>query len=546
MRLRKAVERALFIVICLLVVRLYLRIPFNDDSFLPYSNIAWSWYPLNRLEPLSGIWDLAVWPDRYLPLRAETYIGSLSSIIYFPLFLLWPSPHSARLLGVFALGAQALIMHRLCGFGALKTFLLLLAFMPYAFQHVTDTSVAGIQIAIILLIVLMIERWSSLLTRGARPSCGYPVLAGLLVFLGVWAKLSFLFYLPVIPLFLLRAAVRNRAVLRERGPRRRFLLHVAVAAAVAGVLTGALLTARCGSGGSREMPYYAWGGICMDIGLEERGYDYSSPARHLAGMTRYLTNPLLAAGRVSHTDKNAPASGVALFGVTVLLLLYGAVRRRRRPEDRGFIIVNVCAGAAVVIAVVFSPAAYSMYHLLMAYPFPLLILFLILSRLRGDRLVAALLALFIGLNLWQYYRLSGMDYRDWERVHLAGFGLVPNFECLREALDRHADTHVFIHGDWGTYYIKALYGRRDQCNIWAAPLAGDDGLDKVHAACERTGRGPMFIVLREQGGSDIGFIRSRFPGLVRLDLDCDAGSWEIWYVPRKRSRYHEIDRGRTA
>src|SRR5436305_1009926 len=57
---------------------------------------------------------LAVWGTSFhLPLLTYSYVGSVHALLYWPLYLLWPSPISARLFGGLFLIAQAVIHSRL-------------------------------------------------------------------------------------------------------------------------------------------------------------------------------------------------------------------------------------------------------------------------------------------------------------------------------------------------------------------------------------------------------------------------------------------------
>ena len=95
---------------------------------------------------------------------------------------------------------------------------------------------------------------------------------------------------------------------------------------------------------------------------------------------------------------------------------------------------------------------------------------------------------------------------------------------------------LHVHVDWGVEYIKALYGNRDQCNVAAWPMESDEVVRRVCDICRQTGRTPMFIRMKERSGTDLAFLKRNFWGLVPMQLDCDAGAWEIWCRPVRRWR----------
>lgn len=552
-------EGAAILLISLLTVRLFARVPYHMTVYSMYCNLAWLYYPLNALDPISRIWDLVLFPDfkflmpsaaphwmtaawdsipfmdAWLPLRADSWVGSLQSLIYLPLFLAWPSPDSVRFLGLIFLALQAFLIRRITGGDTLIIFSLLLAFMPYSFQHVIDVSMVTYQLTCLYLVVYLIAVWGERAGAEGRLQWRYPLWIGFVTFLGIWFKLSFLFYLPVIPLFILRVAVARRPLLAHPAARRRFVAQCVAMGLVAGVLTAVLLNAQTGSGGTRRIPYYAINDSCMRIGVDETPFRYT-PWEHCVALLRYLTNPLQTAQDIYITNTTATPSGVAILIAAVALFAYGAARIRRRGGGFGFLAVNALAFCCVAIAVVSHPAAAGMRHLILAYPFALLALFSICAELQGDRVVTALVALLASLGLWQYHLLSGMDWHEWERRHGAGADLVPDFACLAKTLDPYADGYAFVHADWGTYHIKALYGPRDQCNVAAWPLDSMGAVLKVRDICRRAGRKPMIIRMKQNSSADLPFLLRSFPGLVPLKPDCDAGPWEIWYQPWARSR----------
>ena len=532
--------------ISLLVVHLCSPLPHNIDTYLPYSNLAWWYYPLNKLDPLTRYYDLALFPnfkslmpssspdllvriwnsipfmDTYLPLRAFAYIGSLPSLLYFPFFLAWPSPHSLRFLGLIALALQALLICRIVRYDVLKCFLILLVSMPYSLLHFTDYGPTVFPLTLIYLIVYMIGKWLKAVGDEAALGLVYPPAIGGLVFAGIWIKLSFIFYVPVIALFILCYAIEQRPRMAIPGVRGRFLRHCGILVVTAGVLTGTLLNATDRVPGGH---YYQIAWRITQTALADGNYTYRI-TQHCADLLRLFLNPLKGASMICDVTHTVTPSGVMLCGVIITLLAYGAVRLRILKRDIRFVAVNALAFTLVLGVLISSPVAVAFHHLIMAYPFLVLALFSVFSELRGDRIVSALLVLFLALNLWQYCGLFGMDRREWVRP-----GTVTNYECLGEALDSHTRGYVFCHVDWGTYSIKALYGRKDQCNVWVWPVDSMETVQRVRDMCRKTGRRPMFIRMKENSSTDLEFLMRHFPGLVPMRLDCDAGAWGIWYQP---------------
>lgn len=174
-------EAAAILGISLVAVCLYAHVPLQMDSYIYYGNLAWWYYPLNRLDPLSRVFDLVLFPnfmfvvpsfapgflvriwdsipfmDTYLPLRPYAYIGSLPSLVYVPLFLVWPSPQSVRFLGLILLAVQAFLICKIVRYDTLPCYLIPLAFMPYAFQYIVDTGPVACQLLLVYLVVYMMR-----------------------------------------------------------------------------------------------------------------------------------------------------------------------------------------------------------------------------------------------------------------------------------------------------------------------------------------------------------------------------------------------------
>lgn len=522
-------EIAVMIAISLLVVYLFSYVPMNADSYVIYTNLAWWHYPLNKLEWQSALFDLAPFGGHYLPLRADTYIGSINSLIYYPMFLIWPSPHSVRLLQLIALGIQAFLICRLTKYDMLKCFLILIAFMPYSFSHIIDVSVTGYQITGIYILIYLIAQWSQSFRKDTRWCWMYPMCIGFILFLGIWAKLQFVSFWPVVAIFVLNAAIKNRDVLAIRCRRAQFIRHCIIMAAIAGLLTGILLNAWCGSGVSSKIRYYEWGPRFIKIALEEGNFEYS-PLPHLVGKLKYLMNPLQSAEFIYPTGVRVTVSGVALLAVTATLLVYGTVRLRMSGMGNGFILANACAIGVLTIIISCHPGMGAMRHVIMVYPFILLAMFHIRARLPGDRTITLLLSAFVVLNVYQYYKLTKMDYHTWEQMHPPGYGLVPKFTQLQKALDPYSGKYVYVHVDWGTYYIKALYGNRDQCNLNPWPLDSVETVKDIRRIGRRTGRKAMFVRMKDRSGNSLSFLKEHFPSIVRLPIHANVG-WEVWYEP---------------
>lgn len=137
--------------------------PYNMDEFCHYHPIISRHYKYNVLntfrENCRG-YDLSFLnTGLVLPLRAYAYEGSSSSLYYYPLFLIWKDPRSARFLGLLFLLVQSLLLARIFNQRYEYTLLFLLCFFPYFFQHLVDTGPINFTTTSIFLLYWLMIKW---------------------------------------------------------------------------------------------------------------------------------------------------------------------------------------------------------------------------------------------------------------------------------------------------------------------------------------------------------------------------------------------------
>jgi hypothetical protein len=182
-------------------------LPFTMDEFLVHIPISCALHPLNQLHRARehcGFYDLAPLPavlgdaKVYLPLRAYSYVGTLNALLYLPLFVAWPSPYSARALGILMIGIQSIVLSKLFGQNWRTIFFLLVCFAPYAIQHSVDTGqLAGFTTGITLLLWLT-RRWVVAWKEPGSRGYALAIAQGLLLFSFIWARINNLIFLPSI------------------------------------------------------------------------------------------------------------------------------------------------------------------------------------------------------------------------------------------------------------------------------------------------------------------------------------------------------------
>jgi hypothetical protein len=446
-------------------------VPYNMDEFVHYHALACATAPLQRGLPVfrdgCGLYDLrpplatSAWP-----LRSYLYIGSVPAVPFYPFWWLLDDPVSVRVQGaVFALvclllGSRLLRVRP----SSLATAAVLLPVLLVTF--LVDEGPVGLS-AVLLLAALAAWR-RALAADGRRASLGWSVAAGFLIFLGLWVKLVFAWWLPAAAYFAWSEG-RRREGDGDGSARRR--MPALVAAALSCALPTGLLLASVDRDGR---PY-------LDTALR-RGRIEAGPEGFGEGATR-LWSYAVDAGRVAPRNLVLPSWPVDVVpGLLALAVVVAGVRRPRRREVRAW---------AVLAAATFGVASASPYS---QWPhhffFPLLLLVLALAvaldglgpRTRKGVLIAAALFWATLVARWP----------------AAAFPTTSSFakdEMLRTLRARGLDRDTFqVHASWGTYYIAQLFGDPERVVVYLKGISDDPRLlAEVRALASARGR-PVLLV----------------------------------------------------
>ncbi len=520
-----------FLFLGLFVYVFFKFVPFNVDEFLAYHPIACLEYPQNKLNTFRescSEYDLAIVPPNYLPLRSYKYVGSFHSLLYYPLFKIWPSPYSARCMGLLMLVLQAYLVFKIFNVGFFNSLMMLAVFLPYAFQHMVDTGPVAFQTTSIFLICYLAKQWAEKLAHGKKHSWLYAFAIGLVMFLSVWNKVFYFVLMPAIFSLTAYFLIINKQIWKA-GIIKNFFRDVFLLFFVLGLLIFLLFHAVDRQG----MPYYKiFSQETHVIPLS----DLSQWWGHFQEIFKYFANPLLAAHRIFilNTDSFFTPSGVSLLFLFVLLLGFGLWRLRGRTPGAGFIVLNVFLFILTLLLMAQDKDVWAMHHLVLTLPFILLAVFYVLSQLGDKKIVLLFTLVFFLINLGLYYSLRSLRINGEETTNecAVSHGLV----ALNEALKPYSHDDVFVVVSWGLYYFKSLYGNRDQCVLYidlppikyfnsAQPfsslnvLQSFEKIQRVTAKAHK--KGVLFI-----GRNDMGEI---FKGFKQLKFAFDTDPWVVWY-----------------
>ena len=451
-------------------------LPYNMDEFVHYHALGCASAPLGQDLPSyrdgCGLYDLRLPFTRiWLPLRSYYYIGSFPAAVFFPFWLLVDDPVAARVQGALFFVAFVLLAARLVRVSPALVLLASLFFPVFLLAFVADQGPVGLS-ALLLLVALLAVRRSLAAERphGAR---AWAALAGGTVFLGLWVKLIFGWWLPALALFALAHARRRGDSIRESVRR---LAPVLAAGALALLVPAAVLLASVDIDGR---PYGA---------ALSRGRISTEPTQVEAGaarLVRYLTDAsLLAPRNVALPSGPLDVMPALLAG---LILASGLARaHERRPGVAGWALLGL------VTFVLASTSAFTQWPHHFAFPVLFFVLALAVALDAGGRPTRVAAATLV-LVLW-----ASLAVR-WPSATFPRDSSPGKDELLAFVRARALDREMFqVHSSWGTYYIAQLFGDPGRMAVFVKGIPDDPRqLREVSCLARERGRPVLLISARD-------------------------------------------------
>ena len=499
-------------------------IPFEGDEFYQYHALFCRYYPWNRLNTFMagcGEYDLRLTgTDLVLPLRAYLYSGSFPSLYYLPLFLLWPSPISARWLNLLFLLAESVVLGRIFQFDGRRVFYGLLLFFPYAFQHVVDTGPVSLHLLSVFVIYALAIRWCRSL------HLVYPILIASVIVACIWTKLVYLLLLPGIAVLVILAFFQSGLHERVWQGRRRFWLQLILGIALTTGMTSMLLF----SSAPLSPDQYP---LIEEL---QRGGGYSLTYLYRSfwnlGITQLWMNPLSATHRIYEVSRLSPIfslSSLALFfGISwIILTAWITVRPARTGLAVAAILYLVFLGTTVLV--IRTKVAWGMHHLILVFPFLILAILTTISALRrtvtgaslGLRslfLTGGVLLGMLNAGMYAYFPFQQKLTRaDPSKMHAHTLLSDPVF----------AQRYFYVVLDHGMYFFQALYGPRDQSVLYVR-LNSREKIRQLELLAKQHKRQLLFLANVREPVSDLHLLRSALPLIRCKALPTDA-VWQIFY-----------------
>lgn len=448
-------------------------LPYNMDEFVHYQPLGCATAPLSErlgvFRESCQLYDLRLpFTDRALPLRSYLYIGSFPAGVFYPFWRLLQDPVAARLQGaLFLLLAGALAARYLrVRPGAVALAGLVFPLVPACF--LADEGPVGLSVLLLLAALLLFRRAATV--GSMRESVVAATLAGLAVFLGLWTKLTFAWWLPAL---LLQGQREARAA---RLSSRGLAAGVLVLALAAGLPTLFLLTSTDNEG----RPYYA--SVTRARLSADPGQSTGSGAR----LSRYLLDASQAVARTLEFPPFPTDAFPVLLSAAILVWGF-----RARSELRGEILLWVALFFLTFGLSLPSPFTQWPHHLVLAVVFLVMAVARVLDVLPARAfgasvLVVAIVWLSLGVRL---PRATARLEASFEKDELLAF-------VRGRGLDQRM---LQVHTSWGTYYIAQLFGDPERAVVYLKALPDDaPRLREVRRLADEIGRPLLLVSSRRQ------------------------------------------------
>ena len=436
----------------IIVISFHKVIPYNMDEFVQFKQLRCFFYPNNQvLEGSDCGWLNLVLPGTTfaLPLRAYDYIGSFPSLYYLPLFLIWKSPISARLVGYLFLGLQALLLHKLFKIRTSVLLAGLILFFPYFFQHIVDTGPVVFQTTSIIAIYLLLDRWFK------SGHFRYVLGIGLLVFLGMWTKINYVWFLPGIALITCIKAIEFRKSFWDK-KNKLFIQGVVVSVLSLFLTLSYLFASNPGNRSHRPL---------IDSLLSGESRTVTNTIRKLWSLdvTRKLLNPFQTTSRIFEINPDASVMdfyGLSLYlFIPLLFLVAFAAKKVWKPT------LLYIAFLMTFFIIAMTKNASLMHHVVLAFPFFILFVCEMYVELRkahfkpiSNFLCATMVCAFVLINSAVFLLVPTQKIIDWDDPSKMEVAEVLNDSYI-------ASNYIFIHANWGSYFYTGLFGHKNQAAI---------------------------------------------------------------------------------
>lgn len=530
-----------FITVCAvaaLITLLGWYVPPNMDIFLPYHPLACHYYPnavYNIFDaPCSGVFDIKIlgfipWP------RAHDFqgFGGLS-LLYFPLFLLFPYWQSAIVMGGLWLIATVWLFIRITG---VNPWIALLAFGTNFFlvyNTLYDVGPIGLHLTLVYAIPYLTGRILNAKTDKTR--LWLNIALGTLVFLGIEYRLLFLYFLP-------GSALLTLVLYRQPGESWlkatwRLAKHCDNAITLTIILLLLLMFGRTSNG------QFYWTVMQSMSWHYPHFHSAFSYLQHLRDMTvTYLLN-FHASGGILYGAQDLGLLSLPVnykevaitspFWIITAFIYRGFYRCRQTAEDKQEwldtawkVAALLAAGMVTLLLVSSNEKSRHAFHIIPVMADVAGSAALCLDYLRRHQKIrlalvsGALAASQIAVTLTIVTQKALVGY-SWDRM--------PALDYVRQpAIAEHA---LISHMDWGTYYISSLYGPKEQLVTFTPTIPDQWNMQRLLAVAHQHNRYLVLVMNTVRIGPKTKKLKELLPTLQKVfPVERIKTGWEVWAEP---------------
>jgi hypothetical protein len=487
------------------ILFLLIIVPPDMDEFVHYHALACLFYPANSLNtfqaPCNDIY-LSIFGFS-LPLRSYPYIGSMSSLLYAPLFYVWQSYHSARILGVFSLVGIAYGISRGLKIRLPLTLVLVTWMFPLSYTVILDTGPIGFQFfAAFTLPYLLVRK-----KRNLFSDC----LVGFMGFIAFWNKP---FFFVLTPFMLIWWILLIKIHQQKDDFIKDYIKSLFVSLITAAIFILIVFTARDTTG----TPWFTFiVALNKSVGFNEL-WTRSEVLEFLVNIPHFAMRHYI-------TDRSLQVMTYIFWICTLSVICIGSLR------SKGTFFANLALCISVLLIYILignNKLCNSAHHLAFLFvPLSALLTLNLLTYKENSkaqkyfRYVMLLTLIFIQSTF--YYTLTQVKIRTENEWSLTEINEVLNTQFV-------AKTKLYVVTDWGGYYFQSLYGDPDQAVVYIELSRFPQQISQVVNLAIKTGRSPVFI-----GRTDLQHIwmanaKRFFPTLNQFQLTKYPNAyWGIWY-----------------
>lgn len=341
----------------------------------------------------------------------------------------------------------------------------------------------------------------------------------LIVFLGIWAKLTYLWLLPSIGILLLILLLENKTSL-NRIACKKIVLHI-LGSGFLLILSLGCIFLSTDPHNSNRFPYLEQITNSKSLSIHQL---FQLNIIRNRGVVKALFNPFEATQRIFVVKEpnliTAFYCGVIfLFVPTCLLALRINWRDKIKPSLFYF------ASLLTFTITLYTERAWAMHHTVLSFPFFLLSILAVIDLFRKHyakkfaRIAMISAIIFVFLNSYFFINFPKQrikEHDDWSKIEI--HKQLQNPEL--------ANDYFYVVVDWGMYYYQGLYGPSFQSVLYMEPLNSQSQIDILKQMSREHNRKLLFIYRHDRSSSNLDLIRKSF----RLEENKTTSKDQIWHI----------------